>query len=66
MPYTTYKSSEGILAALEDAAGPENASAILNGERGVIASCGSGMSACIIWLALKQLGTERITLYDEV
>ena len=64
--YTTYKSSEGILAALENAAGPQNVRAILNGERGVITSCGSGMTACIIWLALKQLGTERIALYDEV
>lgn len=36
------------------------------GRRGVVASCGSGMTAGVIWLALKSIGVEKIGLYDEV
>jgi len=33
----------------------------------VVVSCGSGMTAAIIWLALQLLGTKaNIALYDEV
>ena len=63
--YTTLKSPEGLLKALEQAVGPAYAQAVLKGERGVIASCGSGMTAGVIWLALKSLGAERVALYDE-
>lgn len=64
--YTTLKSSEGLHKALETAVGPANASAVLKGERGVVASCGSGMSAGVIWLAMRMMGVERLALYDEV
>jgi thiosulfate/3-mercaptopyruvate sulfurtransferase len=40
---------------------------ILRGEKAVVASCGSGMTAAVIWLALHELGCERqVSLYDEV
>jgi len=39
---------------------------ILGGEKTVIVSCGSGMTAAIIWLALQELGTKgKVALYDE-
>ena len=64
--YTTLKSNEGLHQALNNAVGPAYAQAVLKGERGVVASCGSGMTAGVIWLALKSLGAERVALYDEV
>lgn len=41
---------------------------ILGGDLSVVASCGSGMTACVIWLALQELsgGAQAIALYDEV
>lgn len=64
--YTTVKSNAGLHEALEKAVGLAYAEAILKGERGVVASCGSGMTAGVIWLALKLMGAERVGLYDEV
>ena len=64
--YTTMKSNAGLHEALEKAVGPAYAEAILKGERGAVASCGSGMTAGVIWLALKLMGAERVGLYDEV
>ena len=64
--YTTLKSIEGLHAALEQAVGSTYAQAVLKGERGVVASCGSGMTAGVIWLALRMMGAARIALYDEV
>jgi thiosulfate/3-mercaptopyruvate sulfurtransferase len=40
---------------------------ILGGQQPVVVSCGSGMTAAIIWLALQELGTKgKVALYDEV
>lgn len=39
---------------------------ILKGERPVITSCGSGMTAGVLWLGLQLLGAHKIGLYDEV
>lgn len=40
---------------------------ILSGEIPVIVSCGSGMTAAVIWLALQELRVNRpVALYDEV
>lgn len=40
---------------------------ILEGQKPVVVSCGSGMTAAIIWLALQILGTKgKVALYDEV
>lgn len=38
--------------------------AVLTGEKKVINSCGSGMTAAVIWLALQELGVES-AIYDE-
>ena len=66
MTYTRLKSNQGILAALEEALGAERAKEVLDGKRQVVTSCGSGMTAGILWLGLKLLGVERVGLYDEV
>jgi hypothetical protein len=40
---------------------------ILRGRQAVVVSCGSGMTAAVIWLALQELKISRpIALYDEV
>lgn len=52
--------------ALEDAVGTERANLVIKGETPVVTSCGSGMTAGVLWLGLKLLGVERIGLYDEV
>jgi len=47
--------------------GEKSLNRILRGEKAVVASCGSGMTATVIWLALHELGCERhVSLYDEV
>jgi len=35
-----------------------------NAKRRIVNTCGSGMTAAIIWLALKRLGIDS-ALYDE-
>ncbi|KAH9890913.1 Rhodanese-like protein [Cubamyces lactineus] len=63
--YTRLRSTQGILDALEDALGPERTQEVLQGKRQIVTSCGSGMTASILWLGLKLLGVERVGLYDE-
>jgi thiosulfate/3-mercaptopyruvate sulfurtransferase len=47
--------------------GEEVVDLILRGEQTVVASCGSGMTAAVIWLALQEMGVNRtVPLYDEV
>ena len=37
------------------------------GERNVVATCGSGMTAGVVWLALQTAGRESpVGVYDEV
>ncbi|KAI0336039.1 Rhodanese-like protein [Cubamyces sp. BRFM 1775] len=63
--YTRLRSTQGLLTALEEALGPERTQEVLSGKRQVVTSCGSGMTAGILWLGLKLLGVERVGLYDE-
>lgn len=63
LPYTelfnpdgTMKDADGLAAAF-DAAG-------VDPDRPVIATCGSGVTACIIALALERLGRRRWSVYD--
>ena len=51
---------------LEATVGPAEIKTILKGERPVITSCGSGMTAGVLWLGLQLLGAQKIGLYDEV
>ena len=64
--YTTFKTRAQILEELKKAAGEEEAQAILDGKRKVVASCGSGMTAGVLWLGLNLLGVKGVALYDEV
>ncbi|RPD81783.1 thiosulfate sulfurtransferase [Lentinus tigrinus ALCF2SS1-7] len=63
--YTRLRSNQAILAALEDVLGADRAQEVLEGRRPIVTSCGSGMTAGILWLGLKLLGVERVGLYDE-
>jgi len=63
--YTTLRPATGILESLQAALGPEYTKEVLSGKRSIITTCGSGMTAGILWLGLKTLGVENIGLYDE-
>nr|AUN37948.1 3-mercaptopyruvate sulfurtransferase [Ganoderma lucidum] len=65
LTYTRLRSTQGMLLALEEALGPERAKEVLEGKRQVVTSCGSGMTAGVLWLGLKLLGVEHVGLYDE-
>ena len=65
--YTTLKTSTQLLGALDQALGPERLKEVLEGRKGVVASCGSGMTAGVIWLALQMVGVKGTpAIYDEV
>lgn len=64
--YTKFKSPDQILNELDEAVGEEETQAILEGKRKVVASCGSGMTAGVLWLGLNLLGVKGVALYDEV
>ncbi|KAK7463824.1 hypothetical protein VKT23_005761 [Stygiomarasmius scandens] len=63
--FTVFKDVAGIQKALEDAVGQDEAARIIKGDRPIITSCGSGMTAGILWLGLKLLGVTKTALYDE-
>jgi thiosulfate/3-mercaptopyruvate sulfurtransferase len=64
--YTMFKSPDRILNELKKAVGEEQTHAILEGKRKVVTSCGSGMTAGVLWLGLNLLGVKGVALYDEV
>ncbi|OAX39005.1 Rhodanese-like protein [Rhizopogon vinicolor AM-OR11-026] len=43
----------------------DNADAVIQGKRPITTSCGSGMTAGVLWLGLKLLGAPNVALYDE-
>jgi len=63
--YTTLRSPAEMLEELKKAVGEEHAQAILDGKRNVVASCGSGMTAGVLWLGLNILGVRKVGIYDE-
>jgi len=63
--YTTFKRPGQVLEELKKAVGKEETQAILEGKRKVVASCGSGMTAGVLWLGLNLLGAKGVALYDE-
>jgi len=63
--YTTLRSPTEMLEELKKAVGEEHAQAILEGKRNVVASCGSGMTAGVLWLGLNILGVRNVGIYDE-
>jgi thiosulfate/3-mercaptopyruvate sulfurtransferase len=64
--YTTLRSSEELEQEVCDVLGSEFARQVHAGERTIVTSCGSGMTAGVLWLGLKTMGIEKIGLYDEV
>lgn len=64
--YTTLKSPDAILQTLKETIGEKNVDTILSGQTSVGTTCGSGMTAAVLWLGLKLLGVPNIGLYDEV
>jgi len=64
--YTTFKTRDQILGELKKAVGEGETKAILDGKRKVVASCGSGLTAGVLWLGLNLLGVKGVALYDEV
>ena len=64
--YTTFKTRDRILEELKKAVGGEETEKILRGDRKVVTSCGSGMTAGVLWLGLNLLGVKGVALYDEV
>ncbi|KAI0757222.1 Rhodanese-like protein [Daedaleopsis nitida] len=65
LTYTRLRSTQGILTALEEALGADRTKEVLDGTRQVATSCGSGMTAGILWLGLQLLGVKPVGLYDE-
>lgn len=71
-PYTSYKSPDQLKQVLVDGVGGEQQwKAIENGEKAMILTCGSGMTAAVGWWADQMVaekeGTLRKTaIYDEV
>ncbi|KAF7339667.1 hypothetical protein MSAN_02181700 [Mycena sanguinolenta] len=41
------------------------ADAVFKGDVSVIATCGSGMTAAILWLGLQLLSVKQVSIYDE-
>ncbi|KAJ7630706.1 Rhodanese-like domain-containing protein [Roridomyces roridus] len=63
--YTTMLPKEQIRAAVIEAVGIERANSVFAAQMPVIASCGSGMTAAVLWLGLQLLEVKRTSIYDE-
>jgi len=63
LPYITLVKPDGTLLP-PDELRQRIAAAGLRLDRPIIASCGSGMSACALLLALENLGVQGAALYD--
>lgn len=65
--YTIFKSPFELRKAIDDAVGEKNAELILRNEIPIVTSCGSGMTAAVVWLGLRLLNVDKeVSLYDEV
>ncbi|KAN0100906.1 Rhodanese-like domain containing protein [Tylopilus felleus] len=63
--YTTFLSEPELRQALVNAIGADQAQLVLTGNRQITTSCGSGMTAAVLWLGLKLLRAPNVALYDE-
>ncbi|KZV77623.1 thiosulfate sulfurtransferase [Peniophora sp. CONT] len=64
--YTTLLSPEEIRGVLEKTFGQSGAQEIMEGKRKITTTCGSGMTAAVLWLGLKTVNEGiPISLYDE-
>lgn len=66
LQYTTFLSEPELRQSLVNAIGADRAQLVLMGKRPITTSCGSGMTAGVLWLGLKLLGSPNVALYDEV
>ncbi|KAG0697162.1 Rhodanese-like domain-containing protein [Suillus ampliporus] len=62
--YTTLLPVHELRNALVSHVG-EHADAVIQGQRLITTTCGSGMTAGVLWLGLKLLGAPNVALYDE-
>ncbi|KAI0048436.1 Rhodanese-like protein [Auriscalpium vulgare] len=64
--YTTYLPPDELRKKLVDAVGPEHAQQVIDGKRAITTTCGSGMTAGVLWLGLKLIAwSTKVALYDE-
>ncbi|KAF8845407.1 Rhodanese-like protein [Paxillus ammoniavirescens] len=63
--YTTFLPELELRQALVHAIGADQAELVITGKRSITTSCGSGMTAGVLWLGLKLLGAPDVALYDE-
>ena len=65
--FTTFLAPNDLRRKLIESVGTENAQLIFDGKRSVSATCGSGMTAGVLWLGLKLIEESTlVSLYDEV
>ncbi len=64
--FTVMRPALEIRQALIDAVGEQAVEAIIKGEASVATTCGSGMTAAVLWLGLKLVNAQKVALYDEV
>lgn len=66
-PYSTLLPPAELEKVFTETLGEEGWKAVKGGEKSVITTCGSGMTAAMTWLALKVAGGEGpVGLFDEV
>lgn len=65
LQYTTFLPVSELQNVLFNHLG-DQAEAVIQGERPITTTCGSGMTAGVLWLGLKLLGAQKVALYDEV
>ncbi|KAJ3793626.1 Rhodanese-like domain-containing protein [Lentinula aff. detonsa] len=63
--YTVFREPSEIRKELDNAVGAAQAERIIQGEATAVTTCGSGMTAGVVWLGLKLLNAPKISLYDE-
>ena len=65
--FTTFLPPNELRQKLADTVGAEYTQLIVQGKRSVTTTCGSGMTAGILWLGLKLIEESTpVALYDEV
>ncbi|KII84014.1 hypothetical protein PLICRDRAFT_180031 [Plicaturopsis crispa FD-325 SS-3] len=62
--YLSLLSGEEFKEKLSEVVGKEQVDDVLKGKKQVVDTCGGGLSAAIIWVALQSIGVESV-LYDE-
>jgi thiosulfate/3-mercaptopyruvate sulfurtransferase len=64
--YTTFLPEDALRSTLEATIGHEQAGLLIEGKKPAVTTCGSGMTAGVLWLGLSLLGVKNPALYDEV